>query len=129
MSLVADKARELGEVLQNDPVFAALEKARTAFEADKELQENIERYNTMQQNFGKLQEEEQDQERLNNYAQTMLQFRDQILENENMAAYNTAKENFDAVIQEINNILYFYMTGEEPESCTHDCTSCGGGCH
>ena len=39
-----------------------------------------------------------------------------------------AKKNFDAVISEINGILNYYITGQEP-GCTHDCSCCSGGCH
>ena len=44
-------------------------------------------------------------------------------------AYVAAKNEFDALTQEIYAELQFVITGERP--CSHDCSSCGGscGCH
>ena len=38
-----------------------------------------------------------------------------------------AKAKLDAVVNQVNQILNFYITGQDP-NCTHDCSSCGG-CH
>ncbi|MBR0089227.1 MAG: hypothetical protein IJP94_05225, partial [Clostridia bacterium] len=38
-----------------------------------------------------------------------------------------AKKEFDAMINQVNQILNFYITGQDP-NCTHDCSTCSG-CH
>ena len=38
-----------------------------------------------------------------------------------------AKKDFDAVVQSVNGIINFYITGEEP-GCTHNCSTCGESC-
>ena len=41
--------------------------------------------------------------------------------------YIEAKQQFDAMVQQVNQILNYYITGTDP-NCTHDCSTCGG-CH
>ena len=38
-----------------------------------------------------------------------------------------AKAKFDAVVNQVNSIINFYITGQTGD-CTHDCSTCGG-CH
>ena len=41
--------------------------------------------------------------------------------------YVDAKAKFDAVVNQVNTIINFYITGSTGD-CTHDCSTCGG-CH
>ena len=41
--------------------------------------------------------------------------------------YIEAKKEFDALVNQVNQILNFYITGQDP-NCTHDCSTCNG-CH
>ena len=41
--------------------------------------------------------------------------------------YIDAKKEFDAMVNQVNQMLNFYITGQDP-NCTHDCSTCGG-CH
>ena len=34
----------------------------------------------------------------------------------------------DGDLDKLNNTITFEITGEMPSSCTHDCSTCGGGC-
>ena len=54
-------------------------------------------------------------------------FAEMLEKSEVLAAYVEAKKDFDAVVQSVNGIINFYITGEEP-GCTHNCSTCGG-CH
>ena len=38
-----------------------------------------------------------------------------------------AKENFDKMVNGINNVINIYIMGKQG-GCTHDCSTCGG-CH
>ena len=41
--------------------------------------------------------------------------------------YVEAKQKFDEVVNQVNSIINFYITGSTGD-CTHDCSTCGG-CH
>ena len=41
--------------------------------------------------------------------------------------YIDAKKKFDEVVNQVNTIINFYITGSTGD-CTHDCSTCGG-CH
>ena len=130
MSYVTEKAKELGEALQKDAAYTKLQEAQAIFDADTELQENIQKFNDMQAAFSEKRQQQGDDEALNKLAQELVEFRGQIMENPAMQQYNTAKQGFDSLIEEVNNILYFYMTGEEPhQGCSPEqCSGCSG-CH
>ena len=34
----------------------------------------------------------------------------------------------DAIVNQVNSILTHFITGEDPNGCTHNCSTCGG-CH
>ena len=56
------------------------------------------------------------------------------MKNENMIAYNIAKQEMDSVLKRVTAIIMQSAEGEDPEttdyeeSCTGSCSSCGG-CH
>ena len=41
--------------------------------------------------------------------------------------YVEAKKAFDNLVSEVNNIINYYITGQDP-NCTHNCSTCSG-CH
>ena len=57
-----------------------------------------------------------------------------VMANDNMAAYNVAREEMDALLRRVNAIINQSAEGEDPEttdyaeSCGGNCASCGG-CH
>lgn len=42
---------------------------------------------------------------------------------------NDAQVAVNDLMNAINSTITFNITGEIPSSCTHDCSTCGGGCH
>ena len=40
---------------------------------------------------------------------------------------NEAQQKVNDLMNEVNSVITYNITGEEP--CTHDCSSCGGSCH
>ena len=41
---------------------------------------------------------------------------------------NEAQAEVNELMNSVNNTITFNITGEEPSSCTHNCSTCGG-CH
>lgn len=124
MSII-EKTRELGELIKDCPEMAAVRLAEEVQNKDEAAQELLKEYNLARMNFakdmheGKITQEDAIKQNQKSF--------EKIAQNEVIAAYIDAKKDFDTVVNEINNILNFYITGQDP-SCTHDCGSCGG-CH
>lgn len=126
MTSVEEKTRELGELIQQSEEMrkykAAEAKQNDDEEASRLMREfNVERINLARdmQN-GKIPRSEAVQK--NNEAFDALLEKSEIIKE-----YVEAKREFDLMIQKMNQMLNFYITGQDP-SCTHDCSTCGG-CH
>ena len=49
-----------------------------------------------------------------------------LIENDKYKAMQEAGAAVEAILSQVNGVLTFYVTGEEPQSWTHDCSTCGG---
>ena len=71
--------------------------------------------------------DDKDEAKLSSHQERMREIYNEIFKNDIMTEYNTAKNRFENIVNEVYGIINFYVTGEDP-SCTHDCSTCGG-CH
>ena len=75
---------------------------------------------------------DRDQEKLTTLNKEMREVYSKIMSNENMIAYNQAKEAFDKVSNRVLAIVQQSIDGVDPEiadyteSCTGSCSTCGG---
>lgn len=124
---IAEKARELGEMLQETEEFKALKAAEAAQAEDENAKTLLMEFNLRRMNLGRDIQEgkitEAEAVEKNNKAFDELLEKCEVIKN-----YVNAQQAFDKVVTEINNILTYYITGQMPGECTHDCSSCGG-CH
>lgn len=123
---VTQKARELGELIQSSEEMARVKKAEIAQEADDEAKELLKEFNMQRMNLARDMQKgdisREDAVKKNNEAFDAL-----IEKSETIKEYIDAKREFDAMVNQVNQILNFYITGQDP-NCTHDCSTCGG-CH
>lgn len=123
---IFDKTRELGEMLQNCDEMKAYKAAEVAQKQDEETQNHMSEFNLKRLNLardmqnGKISREAAVEE--NNKAFDELCEKAPLIRE-----YVDAKAEFDAVVNKVNQIINFYITGQT-EDCTHDCSTCGG-CH
>ncbi len=126
MSQIIEKTRELGELIANSEEMKKLKAAEAKQLEDENAKTLMMEFNMNRMNLGrdiqngKITEEEAI--KLNEEA-----FQKMVDSSESIKAYVEAKKEFDRVVNEINGVLNFYITGQTP-GCTHDCSSCGG-CH
>lgn len=122
---ILEKTRELGEMIQVSEEMRILKEAEQKQNNDAKAQELLNDFNMKRMNLardmheGKITKEEAIEKNNSEF--------EQVSKHETIAAYLEAKKAFDGMINEINGILNYYITGQEP-GCTHDCGSCGG-CH
>lgn len=123
---IFEKTRELGEMIQNSEEMKKAKAAEAAQAADENAQTLLQEFNLKRMNLardmhnGNISREDA-------IKQNDAAFEEIVAKNENIRNYIEAKKEFDAVVNQINQILNFYITGQDP-NCTHNCSTCGG-CH
>ena len=133
---VIELTRELGKAIQKDERFLAMQIARQNSDNDQELQELIGQFNlkrmAINNEAAKDNREEARMEKLNS---ELRETYDKVMQNENMNAYNQAKELMDNMLKRINAIISISAEGGDPEiadltedACGGSCSSCAG-CH
>ena len=126
MNEVLDKTRELGVLIQASEQMKNMKNAEILQANDDNAQELMKEYNLTRLNLardmqaGKISREEAVKK--NNEA-----FDDIVEKSDTIKKYIAAKKEFDTLVNQVNQILNFYITGQDP-NCTHDCSTCGG-CH
>ena len=120
-------ARELGKMLQADPRYSAIMKARERNDADEDLQFKLGEFNLKRVDLSReMSKPDKNPERLRDLDVKIKELYGQIMENENMIAFNTAKEAFEELMTQINGIITMCANGADPDTCSP--SSCGGGC-
>ena len=126
MDEIMDKVRELGELIQSSEQMKRVKEAEREKEEDENAKTYLLEFNMKQMNLardmqnGKISREDA-------VAQNTKAF-DEILEkSQTLRNFVDAKKGLDALVNQINATLNYYITGQDP-NCTHDCSTCGG-CH
>ena len=133
MADVITLARQLGHAVQATDEFKTIMNAKTAADADGSLQQLITEFNIKRVAINaEACKTDRDEEALKKLNEEMRAAYSAIMSNEHMKAYNDAKQAFDKVLQRVLAIVQQSADGEDPdttdfsESCTHDCSTCGG---
>ena len=126
MNEIIEKTRELGEMIQASEEMKNVKNMEILQENDDKAQELLKEFNMQRMNLARdMQSNKITREeaiKKNNEA-----FDDMLSKSETIKKYIEAKKEFDALVNQVNQILNFYITGQDP-NCTHDCSSCSG-CH
>ncbi len=126
---IFELAAELGKQLKEDERLIALEAAKTAYEADPTLQKYMLEYDVQQK---AMQREVAKPERDMLFIETIQRRIDElyrlISENEVFGELNRAQAEVNDLMNRVNQTIMTQITGEEPNGCTHNCSTCGG-CH
>lgn len=127
--------RELGKAIQQDERYIAYFAAKDKNDKDSELQKLIGEFNIKRLELNnEMTKDDKDAEKLKELDVTIKDMYTKIMGNESMMAFNIAKNDMDALLSEINNIITMCANGEDPDtcmpeqSCSGSCASCSG-CH
>lgn len=132
---VIELTRELGKAIQADERYLKLRAAKEANDNDKSLADLMGKLELIQLSYQHESENGADESKMNELDK---QFRDvygEVMLNENMKNYEMAREEVDAMMNYIVQILSLCVNGEDPatcepqtqnESCTGSCSTCGG---
>ena len=128
MTEIIEKTRELGELIRDSKEMQELKKIEAEQDADENAKTLLMEFNMNRMNLGrdlqngKITEEEAIKKNKEAYDKM-------VASSEIIKKYVDAKKELDRIVTEVNGILNYYITGHSPSECSHDCSSCGGGCH
>ena len=126
---IFELASALGKALKEDEKLVRLAAAKKRYEDDFDLQMLIVEYEVQQKALQtEVTREERDtvfidviQKRINDIYET-------VMNHPVFVELNDAQAEVNELMNAVNNTITFNITGEEPSSCTHNCSTCGG-CH
>ena len=125
---VFEIAEMLGKALKEDERLVALEEAKTAYEADAQLKTYMMEYDVQQKALqNEIAKPEKDSHLIDMIQNRIDELYHLIVGNAAFLRLNEAQQKVNDLMNEVNNVITFHITGEMP--CTHDCASCGGSCH
>lgn len=137
MDKILELTKDLAREIQMDERFIRTQMAQAAADEDAALQAMIGDFNLKRIALGKetaKDDDAKDAEKLRKLDEELRALYAQIMENENMKAYNIAKNGMDELMNGVSRILTLAAQGIDPDSadmeasCTGNCSSCGG-CH
>lgn len=128
--MIIEMAHSLGEKIKEDERFLRYDAAQTAFRSDEALGRMITEYNAQQTALSRVYATKDiDQELITAMEGRINTLYLEITENETFKEFNSSKDELDALIKDVNDEIFFVLTGERPHSaCSGDCSSCGGSC-
>ena len=130
MDNVFKKTRELGEALLESEVYLKMkdaeDKAMANPEAAQTMAAFLEKRGELQ---SMMQSDNPDPGAMKRLSEEMDDLQDRLQMVDDIVALNDARNEFNSLIGQINQVLQFIVTGRMDESsCGGDCGSCGG-CH
>lgn len=126
---IFDLAAELGKALKEDARLVRLEAAKKTYESDGDLQKMMVEYEVQQKALqGEITREERDTLFIDTIQKRIDLLYRNIMEHPVFMELNEAQAEVNELMNAVNNTITFHITGEMPSSCTHDCSTCGGGC-
>ena len=129
MAEIFEKARELGEAIIESKEFKELKEAEQNQENDPAALELLKNYSDVRTKLAaEIQKGDVGEERMAAIREELEQAYEEMTTNDNITAYINAQRTFQAIIDQMNNIISFHITGKMPGGCSGSCSTCGG-CH
>ena len=125
---VFELAAQLGKALKEDEKLVRLDKAKKAYEGEKELQKFMVEYEVQQKALqAELVKDERDTLLIDMIQKRINELYNTIMAHPIFVELNEAQADVNELMNAVNNTITFEITGEIP-SCTGSCSTCGGGC-
>ncbi|MED9821978.1 MAG: YlbF family regulator [Christensenellales bacterium] len=131
MSKVTDCARELGKAIIESEEFKNMQIAENAAMSDPEVAAAMARFLELKNMLGEVMcQPDADANTISMYGQEMDELQQKMNEMEIVDAMTSARQKFSEMMNQVNSVLEFIITGEAPQQggCSGNCGSCSG-CH
>ena len=128
MDILLEMAKDMGEAIQQDDRYVALQMAQAKADEDQGLQDLIGEFNLKRMAMATEEnKDEKDPQKIRELDEQLREVYARVMANESMQAYNAARSQMDAMLNSIQRILVLSAQGEDPHSIEEE-HSCGGNC-
>lgn len=132
MDQVFLKTRELGQALVESEIYKTMKDAEDRAMQNKEAADTMGRYLEIRSSLqDMLSKPDPDSVAMKALSDEMDSLHAQLQSIDDIVQLTQAREAFNSLIAQVNQVLQFIVTGkiDEPEGgCTGSCASCGGSC-
>lgn len=129
MAEIFEKARELGEAIIESNEYKELKEAELRQENDEEALTLLKEYSEVRSRLAsEIQKGDVSEERIAEIREELEEAYSKMTTNDAITAYINAQRTFQAIIDQMNSIISFHITGKMPGGCSGNCSSCGGSC-
>ncbi len=136
MNTVFQRTRELGEALLQSDEYKRMKEIEDRAMANQEAADTMGKYlETKQQIEEMLMEEAPDPELLKALSKQMDDLQEHLQMIDDIRELTAAREEFSGLIEQVNGVLKFIITGqiddpdaEDEGGCGGSCSGCAGGC-
>lgn len=129
MAEIFEKARELGEAIIESNEYKELKEAELRQENDEEALTLLKEYSEVRSRLAsEIQKGDVSEERIAQIREELEEAYSKMTTNDAITAYINAQRTFQAIIDQMNSIISFHITGKMPGGCSGNCSSCGGSC-
>ncbi|MBR3502908.1 MAG: YlbF family regulator [Clostridia bacterium] len=131
MNTVFEKTRELGEALMASEEYKAMKAAEDAAMADAEAAGLLDRYLEAKTKLEELlKNSDPDRDEIQALGESMQDLQSQFQSVPVIIEMTRTRDEFDGLIDQVNQVLHFIITGEMEENggCGGACETCPG-CH
>ncbi|MCL6477557.1 MAG: YlbF family regulator [Peptococcaceae bacterium] len=122
---ILQKARELGEEIATSIELEEMKDAEIAMMGDAEARKLVEEFNAKQKKF--MEAKASGRELTDDQIKEVEDLEKRVLENPLIVDFFRKQQNFERIIEEINEIISAAIAGESP-GCSDDCCSSCSGC-
>lgn len=130
-NIIIEKAQELGKLIAESEVRKAAVLATDKMNNDEVAVKLLAEYNEKRRvETEKLRGTEPTKEELENFKNTMQEEFAKIMKNDVIASYVAANKELDMLVEQVNAVLAYYISGEEQHNsgCSGNCSGCSS-CH
>ena len=131
MDAVFEKTRELGKALLESEAYLKVKEAEDRAMRNEQAAAAMGEYLEKRQELQEMmQTDNPDPGALKRISDEMDELQERLQMIDDIVALNDARNEFNGLIGQINQVLQFIVTGEmdPPSGCTRSCASCSG-CH
>ena len=126
---IFDKARELGEAIVNSDEYKTMKLAEAKQEQDEEAMKLLQEYSELRKALGEeINKGDVSKERMEEIRTAVEEAYEKVTTNDTIVEYINAQRTFQAIIDQMNTIISYHITGQLPGGCAGSCSTCGG-CH
>jgi cell fate (sporulation/competence/biofilm development) regulator YlbF (YheA/YmcA/DUF963 family) len=130
MNEIVELAKKIGQMLKDSEEFKKYEEVRARYENDSELQMQIGEFNLRKMAvMNEMEKEDKDEAKFERLQNDMREAYRTAMANPLMAEFNSSKEAFENMVNNVYSIISYQITGETGSCDKSHCATCGGGCH